>query len=206
MQFHAENKKVLGQALIRHNLIEKGFGEKFPTKLSYLRNQITNSENDGARYLKRDDYYKAPQKADENFLSLLKESCFWTSSLYRYCIRSEVIRIIIMTLILIVSLVSVTFFDQTPDSNFSVQRALMVVVGTFPFWQSIKNAIKYNFAMNKLKDIDSELKHKPKSLPELSMLFAEYSVITSATPLIPDELYVKNRKKIQSIWDSRQVT
>jgi len=203
MLLESEKKKVIGQALIRHDLIEKGFDEKFPAKLSYLKSQLTDSESDSAEYLERDDYYAIPADTDKRFLSMLKESCFWTSNLYQNCYQEEKNRVIFMSLLFLILLMSVAFIDLQPDENFSLQRTFMVIIGTFPVWQSIKDSLKFDSAKDKLKAIDSELEAESKSISELLMLFSEYSVITSSTPLIPDELYVKHKDKIQENWDVR---
>jgi hypothetical protein len=184
----------------------KGFDVEFPVRLSYLKNQITKRECDSAEYLERNNYYTIPADSNDTFLSMLKESCFWSSSLYRECLKADVFRIMITLALFTVLIISASLLYQSPDTNFSIQRALLVIIGTLPVWQSIKGALKFNIATNKLKDIDSELEAKPQSISELLLLFSEYGVITSATPLIPDELYLKHQAKIQENWDTRQVS
>lgn len=203
MILKSEQKKETGQALIRHNLIEKGFNKEFPARLSYLKGELTNSENDSAKYLERDNYYSVPPDTDKRFLCMLKESCFWTSSLYQRCYKEKVISVVFMSLLFLTLLMSATIIEQPPDESFSLQRTFMVIIGMFPLWQNIKDSLNFNSAMTKLKEIDNALEGEPKSTPELLMLFSEYSVITSSTPLIPDEVYVKNKGKIQENWDIR---
>ena len=75
----------------------------------------------------------------------------------------------------------------------------------FPLWNSVENAISYGSGSAKLSSIDQQLNKGSYDLPNILALFADYNVVTSNTPLIPQSVYESEKEKLSELWAERCV-
>ncbi|PTP90347.1 hypothetical protein [Vibrio splendidus] len=197
------NKKSLGQELIRLNIIKNAYGSDMSVDLAYLKSRVTSDEFKKASKFENNNYYATDEFApEERLVAIIRESCFWSQHLYQAS-KQRAIRHSILLAVLIVALI-ITGLSLTPnDANYSVPRLALLFLMFFPLWTGIDKAISFGNATSKLTSIDQQLGAYKLATPNLLSLFAEYNVVTSNTPLIPQEVFDSEREKLNALWDER---
>ena len=89
------------------------------------------------------------------------------------------------------------------DSNYSVPRLSLLFLTFFPLWNSVGDAVNFSSASNKLQSIDQRLSNIGYEQSSILSIFAEYNVVTSNTPLIPQKVYESEQSKLNELWDER---
>jgi hypothetical protein len=197
------NKKSLGQELIRLNIIQKSYGSDMSVDLAYLKSKVTQSEFEKAKNFENSNYYATDDSSPEaRLVDIIQESCFWSQHLYQACKQRAIknsILIAVIILILIITGLSVI----TADENYTLPRLAILFLMFFPLWNGIDSSINFGIATSKLTSIDQRLSSSRNGFPELLVLFAEYNVVTSNTPLIPQKVFEQEKDKLNTLWAER---
>ncbi|GGI91932.1 hypothetical protein [Shewanella gelidii] len=197
------SKKSLGQELIRLNIIQKSYGSDMSVDLAYLKSKVTTDEFKNAGKFENTDYYATDDFEPEvRLVEIIQESCFWSQHLYQAC-KQRAIRNSILLAVLIIALVVTGLSVTSTDANYSVPRLALLFLMFFPLWNGIDKAISFGHATSKLTSIDQQLGAAKLATPNLLSLFAEYNVITSNTPLIPQKVFESEQEKLNTLWAER---
>ncbi|MBL0434830.1 hypothetical protein JD501_20575 [Aeromonas hydrophila] len=197
------NKKSLGQELIRLNIIKSSYGSDMSVDLAYLKSRVTSDEFKKARKFENDNYYATDESSpEERLVDIIQESCFWSQHLYQAC-KQKAIRNSILLAVLILSLIVTGLSVTYNDANYSAPRLALLFLMFFPLWNGIDKAISFGSAASKLTSIDQQLGTSKLATPNLLSLFAEYNVVTSNTPLIPQKVFDSEQEKLNTLWGER---
>jgi len=196
-------KKSLGQELIRLNIIQRAYGSDMSVDLAYLKSKVTNDEFKKASKFENSNYYATDDFAPEvRLVEIIQESCFWSQHLYQAC-KQRAIRNTILLAVLIIGLIVTGLSLTLSDANYSVPRLALLFLMFFPLWNGIDKAISFGHATSKLTSIDQQLGTAKFAIPNLLSLFAEYNVVTSNTPLIPQKVFETEQEKLNTLWAER---
>ena len=203
VSWSADNKKSLGQELLRLNILQQAFGSRMSVDIAYLKSKITESEYLQAGQYKQDNYYAtAQQNPEKRLVEILRESCFWSQHLYQKCSSSAVLTSAGLLLAIVILTVTGLTLVET-DINYSIPRLSLLFLMFFPLWSSIDNAIKYSSAARKLAGIDQRIGNIGYEPAGILSIFSEYNIVTSGTPLIPQKVYDREQMKLNSLWNER---
>lgn len=197
------NKKSLGQELIRLNIIQKSYGSDMSVDLAYLKSRVTSDEFKKADKFENSNYYATDESSPEvRLVDIIQESCFWSQHLYQAC-KQRAVRNSILLAVLILALIVTGLSVTSNDANYSVPRLALLFLMFFPLWNGIDKAISFGNATSKLTSIDQQLGTSKLVIPNLLSLFAEYNVVTSNTPLIPQKVFESEQEKLNTLWAER---
>ncbi len=197
------SKKNLAHEFIRINIIQKAFGRKMPMDLSYLKAQVDDKELEKAEAFDEPNYYASKNENPKiKLVEILQESCFWTQHLYKASLeKSTSTALILFTFILITVIGFLSLVS--PDENYGLARALMLLLMFAPLWDQIEKIVIFNSASSKLKLIDLNLKFKGKETDYVLFIFADYNAVISNAPLISDAIYEQEKPKLEKLWAER---
>jgi len=198
-----ESKKSLGQELLRLNILRQAFGSDMTVDIAYLKSKVSKREYSKAEKFENKEYYSTDNPAPEKrLIAIIQESCFWSQHLYKSCqSRAVIFSVIISVLITVLIITGLSLIG--PDSNYSIPRLSLLFLTFFPLWSSIEDAISFSSASNKLKSIDQRLCNMGYEQSSILSIFAEYNVVTSNTPLIPQKVYEAEKSKLNKLWAER---
>ncbi|KJF93243.1 hypothetical protein [Photobacterium angustum] len=198
------NKKSLGQELIRLNIIQKSYGSDMSVDLAYLKSRVTSDEFKKADKFENSNYYATDESSPKvRLVDIIQESCFWSQHLYQAC-KQRAVRNSILLAVLILALIVTGLSVTSSDANFSIPRLALLFLMSFPLWNYIDEAISFGCATSKLTSIDQRLGTSKLSVPNLLSLFSEYNVVTSNTPLIPQKVFESEQGQLNKLWDERK--
>ncbi|HAS3594603.1 TPA: hypothetical protein I6189_003445 [Vibrio cholerae] len=135
-------------------------------------------------------------------MEIIQESCFWSQHLYQAC-KQRAVKNSILLAVLILALIVTGLSVTSSDANYSVPRLALLFLMFFPLWNGIDKAISFGNATSKLTSIDQQLGASKLAIPNLLSLFAEYNVVTSNTPLIPQKVFESEQEKLNTLWAER---
>lgn len=197
------SKKSLGQELIRLNIIQNSYGSNMSVDLAYLKSKVTNSEFNKASSFENSDYYATDDLTPEvRLVEIIQESCFWSQHLYQACKQRAIANSILLSILIIVLIITGLSLISS-DANFTLPRLALLFLMFFPLWNGIDKAISFGSATSKLTSIDQQLSASKCAFPDLLLLFAEYNVVTSKTPLIPQKVFENEQDKLNLLWAER---
>jgi hypothetical protein len=197
------SKKSLGQELIRLNIIQKSYGSDMLVDLAYLKSKVTQSEFEKAKDFENSDYYATDDFSPEvRLVDIIQESCFWSQHLYEAC-KQRAIKNSIIIFVVIIVLIITGLSVIVEDGNYTLPRLAILFLMFFPLWNGIDSSINFGSAASKLTRIDQRLSSSKLGFPELLALFAEYNVVTSNTPLIPQKVFEQEQDKLNTLWPER---
>lgn len=198
-----ERKKSLGQEILRLNILQKAFGSKMAVDTAYLKSKVNEKEYSKAESFERQGYYATEEENPEKRLvDIIQESCFWSQHLYQSChSRAVIFSVFLAILIIMLAITALTLVGS--DGNYSVPRLSLLFFTFFPLWISIGDAISFASASSKLRGIDQRLNNIGHEQSSILYIFAEYNVVTSKTPLIPQKIYMSEQKKLNRLWAER---
>ncbi len=199
----ASNKKSLGQELLRLNILKQSFGSEMPIDTAYLKMKVSASEYKAASKFENPDYYSTKhENPKQRLLNILQESCFWSQHLYLACRdRSIKISVGVASSILLIIACSISLVEL--DDNYTAPRLAILFLTFLPLWDGISRAISFNLAASRLTIIDHRMESSISDEASVLAIFADYNVITSSTPLIPQGIYEKNSSKLNELWSER---
>jgi hypothetical protein len=197
------SKKSLGQELIRLNIIQNSYGSDMSVDLVYLKSKVTQSEFKKAKDFENSNYYATDDSSPETRLvDIIQESCFWSQHLYQAC-KQRAIKNSILIAVVIIVLIIIGLSVITADENYTLPRLAILFLMFFPLWNGIDSSIHFGSATSKLTSIDQRLSSSKHRFPELLVLFSEYNVVTSNTPLIPQKVFEQEKDKLNTLWAER---
>jgi len=198
-----EGKKSLGQEILRLNILQQAFGTNMVVDIAYLKSKVDKSEYSKAEKFENQAYYATKNtKPEKRLVEIIQESCFWSQHLYQSCqSRAIVFSITLVVIIIVLVITGLTLIGT--DSNYSIPRLSVLFLTFVPLWSSIDSALSFSSASSKLKNIDQRLNNMDYEQSSILSIFAEYNVITSKTPLIPQKIYESEQAKLNSLWNER---
>lgn len=196
-------KKSLGQEILRLNILQQAFGTGMTIDTAYLKTRVSASEFSRSNKFENTDYYSSNhEKPDDRLKNILQESCFWSQHLYAAC-RDKAVKIGIALAIAILILIILGLSTIDIDSNYSYPRFALLLLTFFPLWEQIGKAISFSSAASRLSLIDHRMEAGINGEASLLAIFADYNVVTSNTPLIPQKVYEKEQDKLNQLWAER---
>jgi hypothetical protein len=198
-----ESKKSLGQEILRLNILKQAFGSNMAADIAYLKSKVNQKEYSKAEEFEKGTYYATEnEEPEKRLVDIIQESCFWSQHLYQSC-QAKSICITIFLSVLIVVLIITGLAILGTDSNYSIPRLSILFLTFFPLWGSIENSVSYSSAAEKLRNIDQRLNNISYEQSSILLIFAEYNVVTSKTPLIPQKVYDSEKDKLNGLWSER---
>lgn len=198
-----ESKKSLGQEILRLNILKQAFGSNMAADIAYLKSKVSQKEYSKAEEFEKRAYYATESEEPERRLvDIIQESCFWSQHLYQSCQASSIRTSIFLSVLIVVLIITGPTIIGT-DSNYSIPRLSILFLTFFPLWGSIESAVSYSSAAEKLRSIDQRLNNITYQQSSILLIFAEYNVITSKTPLIPQKVYNSEKDKLNELWRER---
>jgi hypothetical protein len=197
------NKKSLGQEILRLNILKQAFGSNMAPEISYLKSKVDRKEYAKANEFENQEYYATAGEAPEKRLvDIIQESCFWSQHLYQSCQeRSTKTSIIISVLIVILIISGLTIIGN--DISYSIPRLSLLFLTFIPLWGAIENAVSFSSSAEKLRSIDHKLNNISYEQSSILAIFADYNVVTSKAPLIPQKVYDSEKNKLNELWSER---
>lgn len=197
------SKKSLGQEILRLNILRQAFGSNMASEISYLKSKVDRKEYATAEKFENQEYYATADEAPEKRLvEIIQESCFWSQHLYQSCQeRSTKISIILSVLIVILIITGLSIIGN--DSSYSIPRLSLLFLTFIPLWGAIENAVNFSSAAEKLRSIDQKLDNISYEQSSILAIFADYNVVTSKAPLIPQKVYESEQSKLNELWSER---
>lgn len=198
-----ESKKSLGQEILRLNILKQAFGSNMAADIAYLKSKVNKKEYSKAEEFENQAYYATEsEEAERRLVEIIQESCFWSQHLYQSCqARSTRISIFLSVLIIVLIITGLALIGT--DSSYSIPRLSLLFLTFFPLWGSVENAVSFSSAAEKLRSIDQRLNNINYEQPSILLIFAEYNVVTSKTPLIPQKVYESEKDKLNNLWSER---
>jgi len=205
LSLSVNNKKSLGQELIRLNILQSAFGSSMKVDVAYLKSKVSKNEYKKASEFDTEAYYATSDAdSEKRLVDIIQESCFWSQHLYYACKKKSIAVSIFLGVVIVVLIVTGLAIIDT-DNNYSLPRLSLLFLMFFPLWNSVENAISYGSGSAKLSSIDQQLNKGSYDLPNILALFADYNVVTSNTPLIPQSVYESEKEKLSELWAERCV-
>lgn len=208
VKFMANNKKELGQEILRANMLKVAFGKQSGFSIAYLNTRVSSSVWKIHEKYENEEYYSNVDNIEskERLASVLQESCFWSYHLYSRCASSRTLRIAIFFIVLFFVGVSYSAYIPT-DELFSAQRIFILMITLVPLWNEIEKILGWYSAANKLKEVDLRIEKLDVSdESELLSIYADYNVVTAQAALIPQSVYDAEKKLLNSLWAQRKST
>lgn len=205
VKFISNSRKELGQEILRANMIKEAFGNQSRLSISYLTSRIPKSAWKKAEKHLNEDYYADTEveKGKEKLSIVLQESCFWSQHLYSKCANSDLIKAVIFAFLILFVAISYSVYMEN-DQIFSAPRIFILLIVLVPLWDQIENVITWFKSANRLKEVDHRLESVDYSNEsDIFILFADYNVVTSKAPLIPQKLYEKEKDVLNQLWRQR---
>lgn len=198
-----ESKKSLGQEIMRLNILQQAFGSKMAVDVAYLKSKVDKSAFLKSEKFDNQAYYATEKlEPEKRLIAILQESCFWSQHLYQSCQKRAVVFSVVLSILIIVLVITGLTMLGT-DSNYSIPRLSLLFLTFFPLWSSIGNAMSFSSASTKLQSIDQRLNNTGYEQSSILSIFAEYNVVTSNTPLIPQKVYESEQSKLNELWEER---
>lgn len=203
LKHFAAKKKKLGQQCSRVSILSNGLGVSDAVAVSYLNSEISEEEFKSEAKFQVDDYYSSTETAGPQRLKeILVESCYWTTNLYKKSYES------IRTSLIVYSSVYIAILFFSLDFNFiresmPFDKIMILIISAAPLKDLLNDAIKFNNSSSDLRRLDERLSTDSCSSDEVLLVFSDYAVITSNTPLISDSIYKKNQKQLNNSWKIR---
>lgn len=197
------NKKSLGQEILRLNILKQAFGSNMASEISYLKSKVDQKEYTKAEEFENQEYYATVDESPEKRLvDIIQESCFWSQHLYQSCQeRSTNTSVILSVLIVILLITGLTLIGA--DNSYSIPRLSLLFLTFIPIWGAIENAVSFSTAAEKLRSIDQKLNNISYEQSSILAIFADYNVVTSKAPLIPQKVYESEKNKLNELWSER---
>lgn len=205
VKFMSNSRKELGQEILRANMIKEAFGNQSRLSISYLTSRIPTSAWKKAEKHFKEEYYAVNEvdKGQEKLSCVLQESCFWSQHLYSKCAKSGLIKAIVFAFLILFVAISYSVY-MANDEFFSAPRIFILLVVLVPLWEQIEDVIAWFNSANRLKEVDHRLESVDcTNDSDIFALFADYNVVTSKAPLIPQRLYDKEKDVLNQLWDQR---
>jgi hypothetical protein len=196
-------KKSLGQEILRLNILQQAYGAGMNIDTAYLKTRVSASEYTKSNKFENTEYYSSNhENPGDRLKNILQESCFWSQHLYSACWdRAVKIGVALSVVILVLIIIGLSTIDI--DSNYSYPRFALLLLTFFPLWEQIGKAISFSSAASRLSLIDHRMEAGIDGEASLLAIFADYNVVTSNTPLIPQNVYEKEQDKLNQLWDER---
>ena len=204
-KFISNSRKELGQEILRANMIKEAFGKQSQLSISYLTSRIPKSAWKKAGKHLNEKYYADNNidKGKENLSKILQESCFWSQHLYSKCAKSGLIKAVIFAFIILFVAISYSVYIPN-DQLFSAPRIFILLVVLVPLWDQIDDVITWFDSANRLKEVDHRLETVDyTNESDIFALYAEYNVVTSKAPLIPQKVYENEKDILNKLWEQR---
>ncbi len=200
----ANGKKVLGQNLLRANILSESFSLNQSLDLSYLKASVTDEELRKSPDYKVENYYSIDRNEDERYKlkKILSESCFWTRNLYDNK-KDSARNFLIFYSCLFIAMVLVSFYFDFFDEKSSLTRLIILLLTCVPLKDKIIEYLRFRDGKEKLEKLDLKLETMGEEIGKLMIIWSDYCVITSHTPLIDDKIYDKNKDRLNSLWNER---
>ena len=206
LKHFAAKKKKLGQQCSRVSILSNGLGVSDAVAVSYLNSEISEAELNSEAKFQVDNYYSSTEAAGPQRLKeILVESCYWTTNLYKKSYESIRSSLIIYSLVYIAILLFSLEFNFIRESM-PFDKIVILIISAAPLKDLLNDSIKFNNSSNALRRLDERLSTVSFSSNEVLLVFSDYAVITSNTPLISDSIYKKNQKQLNESWKKRTDT
>jgi hypothetical protein len=200
----AANKKSLGQELLRLNILKQAYREDMAIDTAYLKARVRIRELQAGDDFDNPEYYFTRDNSPQvRLVEILQESCFWSQHLYTTC-RDRAIKASVGLAVVIGVVVVVGLSIAGPDPNYSAPRLAILFSTLVPLWTEIGKALSFGAGASKLALIDHRLDVSGQNQASLLAIFADYNVVTSNTPLIPQKIYENERDRLNALWAERR--
>lgn len=205
IKFLANSRKELGQEILRANMIKEAFGSQSRLSISYLTSRIPKSAWTKAEKHLNKEYYASidAEKGKEKLSNVLQESCFWSQYLYLKCAQSGLIKAVVFLLLIVFIAISYSVYVEN-DQLFSGPRIFILLIASVPLWDQIDDVITLFTSGSRLKEVDHRLESVDYTNDsDIFALYADYNVLTSKAPLIPQKIYEEEKEILNQLWEQR---
>ena len=205
IKFVSNSRKELGQEILRANMIKEAFGDQSRLSISYLTSRIPKSAWKKTKKHLNQEYYadNDTDKGKEKLSNVLQESCFWSQYLYSRCAYLGLIKAAVFALLILFVAISYSVY-MVNDQIYSAPRIFILLIVVVPLWDQIEGIITWFISSSRLKDIDHRLESVDcTNESDIFALFADYNVVTSKAPLIPQKVYEDEKDVLNQLWQQR---
>lgn len=200
----AANKKSLGQELLRLNILKQAYREDMAIDTAYLKARVSSSELQAGDDFDNPEYYSTRDNSPQaRLVEILQESCFWSQHLFTAC-RDRAIKASVGLAVAVAVVIVVGLSVAGPDPNYSAPRLAILFLMLVPLWIEIAKALSFGSAASRLALIDHRLDVSSQNQASILAIFADYNVVTSNTPLIPQKIYENERDRLNELWTERR--
>lgn len=204
LSIFAGNKKALGQELLRLNILKQAYRGEMATDIAYLKARLSDAELKTGEEFDNPEYYSSNDSDPASrLIGILQESCFWSQHLYGAC-QNQAIKTSIGLAILVLLVIVLGLSFAGHDSNYSAPRLAILFLMLVPLWTEIGKSLSFGAASVKLELIDHRLDSASHDSASMLAVFADYNVVTSTAPLIPQKTYEKERDRLNTLWSERR--
>lgn len=204
LSISASNKKSLGQELLRLNILKQAYREDMAIDTAYLKARVSSSELQAGDEFDNPEYYSTRDESPQaRLVEILQESCFWSQHLYTAC-RDRAIKVSVGLAVAIAVVIVVGLSAAGPDPNYSTPRLAILFLMLVPLWAELDKALSFWSAASRLALIDHRLDVSGQNQVSILSIFADYNVVTSNTPLIPQKVYDEERDRLNELWAERR--
>lgn len=203
------------QSNISHSTAEKarraivlrnGLGIK-PSRKSYsdLMMQFKVSESDGIKWEDPNYFKAATEYGNKKLTEIVEESSFWSKHLFRISATRQWVLFGIILVLSILGLLVIPFLNvgmlAVLVSHVVCLILLWLITGSL-----FTTAIAFTSAANSIDAIEGRLSNMARNLEpdeDILILVGDYNSILESTPTIPSNIYLKNRDRLNRLWEDR---
>jgi len=142
----------------------------------------------------------------------MRENSFWNRCLYQECGQAGTRFLgVAMSSASLLFLLALAVVPSSTTS--SLTRVFLALMGFLVGYALLADSLSWKSASRSIEILDRRLdalKHladkdlKDRAFGELFSIFSEYTVATSKVPPIPETIYRKHRKRLNTLWSERE--
>ena len=204
--FQAKTSHSTAERARRAIVLRNGLGIKLSRKMySDLIMQFKIKENDGTKWENSNYFETTSEYGYKKLTDIVEESSFWSKHLFRisaihywvYFVASLCLSIVGLTIIPLLNIGSL---------NILVSRVFCLILIWLITGNLFTTAMAFTSTANSIDAIESRLSNMVKNLEpdeDILILVGDYNSLLESTPTIPSKIYLKNRDKLNRLWDER---
>ncbi len=203
------------QSKISHSTAEKarravvlrnGLGIRLSRKsYSDLMMQFRVNESEGGKWEDATYFKSTNDYGNKKLTDIVEESSFWSKHLFRLSATSQWIYFGATLCVSMIGLLVIPLLN-IGDLSLLISHVICLILLWLITGSLFTTAMAFSSTANAIDAIEGRLSNMSKDIEpdeDVLLLVGDYNSLLESTPTIPSSIYLKNRDKLNRLWEAR---
>lgn len=154
-----------------------------------------------------DEHFYATSKpvGPDRLADILEQSAFWSKHLFRISTIRSLTLLVVFFVAAVTCLILLAISTSTSASVLGA-HSVCVILAWFVTGSVLTNVLAFWGASKEIDDVEGRLANVSGTTEELLLVLGDYNAAVQSAPTIPTSTYLRNRSRLNDLWDSRSGT